>query len=62
MDSLDQATNDRSISEGASSGVGAPLEERISARGPSNVDEMGEGSSSVLATTPLLISAKKVLF
>ena len=53
MDSLDRATNDQSISEGTISGVGAPLEERIPARGTSNVDEIGEGSSSMVATAPL---------
>ena len=53
MDSLDQATNDQSISDDAPNGVGAPLEKRIPARGPSNVDEIGEGSSSVVATAPL---------
>ena len=43
MDSLDRASNDQSVLEGAPSEVGAPLEEEIPTGGPSNVDEIGEG-------------------
>ena len=42
MDSPERATNDQPVMEGAPSGVGGPLGERILARGP-NVDETGEG-------------------
>ena len=44
VDSLDRATNDQPVLEGAPSGVNAPLEEGIPVGGPSNVDEIGEGS------------------
>ena len=53
MDSPDQATIDQPVLEGAPSGVGAPLEEGILAGGPSNVDEIGEGSSSGVVAAPL---------
>ena len=52
VDSPDQATNDQPVLEGALSGVDAPLEEGIPTGG-TNVDEMGEGSLSRLATAPL---------
>ena len=39
--------------EGSLSGVGAPLEEGIPTRGPSNVDKIGEGSPSGVATALL---------
>ena len=52
MDSLDQATNDQPVLEGAPSGVDAPLEEGIPIEGP-NVEEMGEGSPSGVAAAPL---------
>ena len=49
MDSLDRATNDHLVLEGALIGVGMTLEEGIPAGGPSNVDEIGEGSPSGVA-------------
>ena len=39
--------------EGAPSGVGAPLKEGILIRGPSNVDEIGEGSPLRVVAAPL---------
>ena len=55
MDSLDRASNDQSVLEGASSEADAPLEKGISAWGPSNVDEIGEGAPSRVAATPMLL-------
>ena len=40
VDSLDQASNDQSILEGAPSEAGAPIEEGILTGGPSNIDEI----------------------
>ena len=40
MDSPDRATNYQPVLEGAFIGVSVPLEEVISAWGPSNVDEI----------------------
>ena len=54
MDSLDQASNDQSVFEGAPNEVGAPLEEGILVGGPSNVDEIGEEASLGVAAAPML--------
>ena len=53
VDSLDQATNDQPVLEGAPNGVNKHLEEGILVGGP-NVDETGEGSPSgvVVALLP----------
>ena len=53
MDSPDRAINDQPILEGAPSGVSALLEEKIPIGGPSNVEEIREGSPSRVAATPL---------
>ena len=49
MDSPDQASKDQSVLEGAPSEAGAPMDEGIPIRGPSNIDEIGEGSPSRVA-------------
>ena len=53
MDSTDQASNDQSVLEGAPNEAGAPPKKGIPARGPSNVDEIGEGSPSGVAVAPI---------
>ena len=53
MDSPDQVANNQPVFEGALSEVDAPLEKRILAGVPSNVDEMGEGSPSRVGTALL---------
>ena len=53
MDSLDQATNDQPVLEGAPRETGAPLKEGIPTRGPSNVDEIGEGSPLGVVVAPI---------
>ena len=62
MDSTDQASNDQSVLEGIPSEADAPLEEGIPSWGPSNVDEIEEGSPSrvVAAPIPLLRPANTV--
>ena len=64
VDSLDRASNDQPILEGAPNEVGTmegapnevdtPLEERIPTGGPSNVDEIGEETPSRVAATLML--------
>ena len=54
IDSLDLAFNDQPVLEGSPSEADAPLEEGIPARGPSNVDVIGEGSSSGVAAASIL--------
>ena len=55
MDSTDQASNDQPVLEGPPSEASAPLEKVIPAGGPSNVDEIGEGSPlGVAASCPSL--------
>ena len=54
MDSPDQTSNDQLILEATPSEAGAPLKEGILVRGPSNVDEIGEGSPSGVTATPIL--------
>ena len=54
MDSPDPTFNDQPVLEGAPSEVGAPLEEGIPTRGPSNVEGIGEGAPSRVATDLIL--------
>ena len=54
MDSPDRASNDQPVLEGAPNEAGAPLEEGIPARGPSNVDEIGGEAPSGVAAAPML--------
>ena len=49
MDSPNQTSNDRSVLEGVPNETDAPLEEGILVKGPSNVDEIGEGFPSRVA-------------
>ena len=53
MDSLDRATYDQPVSEGAPREVNAPLEEGIPTGDPS-IDEFGEGSPSRVDIAPLM--------
>ena len=53
MDSTDQASNDQSVLEGMPSEADALLEQGIPARGPSNVDEIGEGSPLRVVAAPI---------
>ena len=54
MDSPNLAFNDQLVLEGAPSEVGAPLDEGILVRRPSNVDEIGERAPSGVAAAPIL--------
>ena len=55
VDYPDRASNDQSVLEGAPSEADAPLEEGISTEGPSNIDGIGEGAPSGVATAPSLL-------
>ena len=53
VDSPNGATNDQPVLEGTPGGVTTPLEEGVPTRGPSNVDEIREGSPSRVVVTSL---------
>ena len=55
MDSLDQASNDQLVLEGAPNEAGASLEEGIPIEGPSNVDEIREETSSGVDVALILL-------
>ena len=54
MDFPDRASNHHPVLEGALNEAGAPLEEAILIRGPSNVDEIGEEAPSGVAAASML--------
>ena len=54
MDSPDRVSNDQSVLEGAPNKASSSLEKGIPARGPSNVDEIGDKAPSGVAVTPML--------
>ena len=54
VDSLNRASNDQPVLEGAPNEAGAPLEMGILAEGPSNVNEIRDKASSGVAAAPML--------
>ena len=54
VDSLDRASNDQLVLEGAPNEAGTPLEEGIPDGGPSNVKKIGQEAPSRVAIAPML--------